>query len=173
MAFNLGKSSESHLVGVYEPLVRVVRLAIQLSTQDFSVIDGLRDVSRQAEYLKSGASKTTNSRHLTGHAVDLLPYYGLGINPWPEHSAAHLREDRLLGFRKIACAMFEAADSLEVPLQWGNDWNSNGVIVRDDPAEKFSDLPHFQIPFHFNLERSIQARFRRMQERQENKRLVI
>ena len=57
------------LAGVHPDLVRVVeqaRLAV-----GFIVVEGLRTRERQAKLVKAGASRTMNSRHLTGHAVDL------------------------------------------------------------------------------------------------------
>jgi len=37
----------------------------------FIVVEGLRTRERQAALVKADASHTMNSRHLTGHAVDL------------------------------------------------------------------------------------------------------
>lgn len=38
------------------------------------IVDTLRTPAEQAANLASGASKTLNSRHLTGHAIDVAPY---------------------------------------------------------------------------------------------------
>jgi len=53
--------------------VRVVRRALEISPVDFGVAEGRRTQERQAELFKAGKSKTMNSRHITGHAVDLYP----------------------------------------------------------------------------------------------------
>ena len=59
------------LEGVHPDLVKVVHRAAALSDIDFTVLEGLRTVARQKQLVKAGASKTMNSRHITGHAVDL------------------------------------------------------------------------------------------------------
>jgi len=84
------------------------------------VIEGLRTRSRQKQLVAKGASTTMNSRHLTGHAVDLVPYPIAW--DWPL-------------FYPIADAMKSAAKGLGVPLEWGGDWKS------------FKDGPHFQLPW--------------------------
>lgn len=119
--FHLSSRSLSRLNGVHDDLVRVVKLAIQKTSVDFSVIEGLRTRERQETLVASGASKTLNSRHLTGHAVDLAAYVGGKIRwDWPL-------------YHEIAQAMKEAAEELGVSLEWGGDWTT------------FKDGPHFQL----------------------------
>lgn len=67
----LGQRSLSRLEGVHPDLVRVVKKAAALSDLDFTVLEGLRTLDRQRKLLAEGATKTLNSRHITGHAVDL------------------------------------------------------------------------------------------------------
>lgn len=76
--YQLGKTSLQRLDGVHPNLVRVVRRAIEITAQDFSVNEGLRTLERQRRLVASGASQTLNSKHLKqadgfGHAVDLVP----------------------------------------------------------------------------------------------------
>lgn len=122
MTYELSARSESRLSGVHPDLVRVVRRALNLSEVDFAVVEGLRTSERQAELLKAGASTTLNSRHITGHAVDLAPVIGGEVRwDWPP-------------FYKIAAAMKAAAAQEKVAIEWGGDWT------------KFKDGPHFQLP---------------------------
>lgn len=118
MMYILSNRSKSKLEGVHEDLVAVVERAIELTEQDFSVGEGLRSLERQRELVKTGKSTTMNSRHLTGHAVDLFPY----PLSWDWEY-----------FYPIADAMKQAAEELEVPIDWGGDWTS------------FPDGPHFQL----------------------------
>lgn len=123
MTFSLSNKSLARLRGVKPELVAVVELAIQLTTVDFCVVEGLRTLEKQAEYVKSGASKTMNSRHLDGHAVDLGAVVGDELRwDWPL-------------YHELAEAMKAAAKELEIPLEWGGDWKT------------FPDGPHFQLPF--------------------------
>ena len=118
MPYSLGKRSLQNLSGVHPDLVDVVKLAISKSDQDFTVIEGIRNINRQRELVKTGKSTTMNSRHLTGHAVD--------IAPWPISWDWEY-------FYPIADAMKQAAEELEVDLEWGCDWKS------------FPDGPHYQL----------------------------
>jgi peptidoglycan L-alanyl-D-glutamate endopeptidase CwlK len=100
----------------------VVKTAITLTPVDFAVLEGLRSKARQRELFNAGASQTLNSRHLTGHAVDLGAWVGGEIRwDWPLYD-------------RIANAMKMAANIEKVPIQWGGDWTS------------FRDGPHFQLP---------------------------
>jgi hypothetical protein len=118
MPYKLGNRSLQNLSGVHPDLVAVVKRAIEISEQDFTVLEGIRNINRQRELVKTGKSTTMNSRHLTGHAVDLAP--------WPISWEWE-------GFYPIADAMKEAAEELDVNLEWGGDWKS------------FPDGPHFQL----------------------------
>ena len=121
MTYKLSKRSLSRLDGVHKDLVQVVKLAIELTEVDFGVTEGVRTIERQRELFAKGASKTMNSRHLTGHAVDLVAYVGSEVRwDWPL-------------YHKIADAMKRAANSLGVPIVWGGDWKS------------FKDGPHFEL----------------------------
>ena len=116
--YSLSFRSRQRLSGVHPDLVAVVKRAIEITKQDFSVLEGIRSVERQRELLKSGASTTMNSRHITGHAVDLAPY----PVSWDWEY-----------FYPMADAMKQAAEELEVDLEWGGDWKT------------FKDGPHFQL----------------------------
>lgn len=119
--YKLSKRSLGKLHGVHPDLVRVVKMAIEITEVDFSVTEGLRSLDRQHQLYSEGHSKTLNSRHLTGHAVDLMAWVdGGGSWDWPY-------------YHKIAEAMKSAAEELGVELVWGGDWKS------------FPDGPHFQL----------------------------
>jgi len=120
MSYKLSQRSIDRLKGVNPDLVSVVKLAIERSDVDFMVTEGLRTKERQKELVAAGASKTMNSRHITGHAVDLAAYVN-GIRwDWPL-------------YEKIAKAMKQAAYELNIKIEWGGDWKS------------FKDGPHFQL----------------------------
>lgn len=123
MSFVLGARSIKRLEGVHPHLVAVVQLAIKRTEVDFTVLEGLRTVARQRQLVAAGASKTMNSRHLTGHAVDLGAWVGGQVRwDWPL-------------YHKIAAAMKSAAAELNQPIEWGGDWRT------------FKDGPHWQLPF--------------------------
>jgi peptidoglycan L-alanyl-D-glutamate endopeptidase CwlK len=116
-----------HLKGVHRDLVRVVERARQ--AVPFIVTEGLRTRDRQARLVAIGASRTMNSRHLTGHAVDLAYWLDDG-DATVEHG--EIRWDWPL-YEQIGAAMKVAAKELGVPITWGGDWTS------------FRDGPHFEL----------------------------
>ena len=115
----LGKTSLKRLQGVHPDLIAVVKRAIEITSVDFTVLEGLRSVERQRELFNKGASKTMASRHITGHAVDLAP--------WP------IDWDNLSRFKQVASAVKEASEELGIPVLWGGDWRT------------FYDGPHFEL----------------------------
>jgi len=155
--YNLGSRSQSNLVGVHPDLVKVVKRAIQITGQDFLVLEGLRSAEQcyinygkgrtasqcaaekvPTKYAQPHAAKVTwlrnplNSKHCKqsdgwGHAVDLVP--------WPIDWQA------LSKFDAIAKAMMAAAKELGVSLRWGADWDGDGK-----PRERGeTDSPHFEL----------------------------
>lgn len=140
MTYSLGAKSRERLVGVHPKLVDVVEMAIELTHQDFMVLEGVRTPARQKELYAQGRNGdkrpkvtwTLNSNHFInpktgyGHAVDLVPF----PVDW-----SHKKLD------VIAKAMFAAADTLGVEIRWGADWDRDGK-----PREKGeSDSPHFEL----------------------------
>lgn len=120
----LSDKSLTNLQGVHDDLVRVVKRAIQITEVNFVVSEGLRTLARQRQLVAKGASKTLNSRHLTGHAVDLVAIDDNGQVSW----------DWAL-YHKIASAVKQAAKEEGVPIEWGGDWQT------------FRDGPHWQLPW--------------------------
>lgn len=151
----LSARCELRLAGVHPDLIRVVRRAAEGGAL-VRVEEGLRTVERQRQLVTKGASQTMNSRHLTGHAVDLLPL----VNGQPTFDWTH--------YFPFADAVADAARAERVPLIWGGAW---GRLVQEWPqirapqtsrakaaqdayvAERraagrkpFLDGPHFELP---------------------------
>ena len=123
MTIVLGQKSRQRLDGVHSDLVKVVERAAAISDLDFTVLEGLRTVARQRQLVAAGASKTMNSRHITGHAVDLAPLLNGKVSwDWPL-------------YHRLAKIVKQAAKDVGVTVEWGGDWRS------------FRDGPHWQLPF--------------------------
>jgi peptidoglycan LD-endopeptidase CwlK len=128
MSFVLSQRSKSRLKGVHPDLVKVVERAIEITPVDFTVLEGVRSVSRQRDLVARGASKTMNSRHIPapngyGHAVDIAPFHNGAVSwDWPL-------------YYQLAPAVKRAAKELGIEIEWGGDWRS------------FKDGPHWQLPW--------------------------
>ena len=154
MSFSLGTKSISKLDCVHPSLVSVVRRAIELTEQDFMVLDGVRSEQRQRELYGQGRTAaelkaagvdpalakpsakvvtwTLKSNHFKqadgfGHAVDLVPH----PVDW----------NTISKFDAIADAMMQAADELGVKIRHGADWDMDGK--RREKGE--TDNPHFEL----------------------------
>jgi peptidoglycan L-alanyl-D-glutamate endopeptidase CwlK len=117
----LSERCVTRLLGLHPDLVKVVNRAAELTTVDFIVTEGKRTVARQRELFKAKATQTMDSRHLTGHAVDVAAKV-----------AGQVRWDWPL-YYQIAEAFKEAAEEYQVALEWGGDWKT------------FKDGPHYQL----------------------------
>lgn len=120
----LDAKSMARLDGVHADLVAVILHAAEHGGVPFRVTEGVRTLEKQRAYVKSGASKTMRSRHLTGHAVDLC---------LPGHTNAECFDDA--GMRRLSEVVKASAAACGVPVEWGGDWTS------------FCDTPHYQLPW--------------------------
>ena len=149
MSFELSQRSLDRLEGVEDSLVVVVKRAIQLTKVDFGVSEGRRSVARQAELVAKGASKTMNSKHIDGLAVDLVAYID-GRVSWE----LNLYDD-------IADAMAASAKEYGVTIRWGGAWHIDDIgtwqgkmedamttyidLRRSQGKRPFIDGPHFEL----------------------------
>jgi hypothetical protein len=116
------------LTGVHPDLVRVIEAASERTT--FRLTEGVRSKERQAMLVKAKKSKTMNSRHLSGHAVDFV-----ALNA--DNVATYDTDDMIRVAREIKAA----AASLGIAIEWGGDWKSK-------PTDKIGwDSPHVQLPW--------------------------
>ena len=154
--FYLGKASLRRLEGVDPRLQALAKLAIQKTTVDFSVTYGLRTKEEQIELVKKGFSKTMNSRHLTGHAIDVAAWH---------NGAIDYNYDRMY---LIAQGFRLASEELDLTIRWGGCWTDLRQLktvdqmkdcvqayikrkqYRDSQGRLRSsalvDTPHFEIP---------------------------
>lgn len=123
MGFELTPRDLQRLQGVHPDLVRVIKTAAENSPLRFMVLEGMRTLARQKQLVAQGASKTLNSRHLTGHAVDIAPLLNGKVSwDWPL-------------YHRLAPVVKQAALEEGVTIEWGGDWRT------------FKDGPHWQLPF--------------------------
>lgn len=149
MGFKFSKRSLSRLKGVKPDLIRVAHRAIELTTVDFGITEGLRSVSRQRQLVAQGKSQTMNSKHITGDAIDVVAYVG-GKVTW-----------NIELYDNIADAFAKASRELGIPLRWGAAWSVNNIgayngtmeeamleyvdLRRSQGRRPFIDGPHFEL----------------------------
>lgn len=148
-SFKLGGRSLQELEGVHPDLVAVVKRAIELSVQDFAVHDGIRTLDQQKRMVETGASQTLDSRHITGHAVDLVPYVNSQLR-WEWEP-----------IYRVADAVRVAARGLGTAIRWGGVWDVTFTQTEESPEDlvadyaarrrkagkkAFLDGPHFELP---------------------------
>jgi|TARA_R110000851_G_scaffold41409_4_gene103985 peptidoglycan L-alanyl-D-glutamate endopeptidase CwlK len=133
--------------GVDDNLVEVVNRAIEITSMDFGVTEGVRTLARQKLLLAAGATLTLDSKHIDGRAVDLVGYIGKNIS-W-----------EMPVYFCIADAMRTAAIELNVSIRWGGAWQVKDIREVPDMEEAhyeylseciknrrrvFIDGPHFE-----------------------------
>jgi len=94
---------------------------------DCSVIEGKRSLEDQELLLKEGATKTLESAHLTGKAVDVYPY----PVDFEDRDRWHYFGGYVLG----------TARQFGIDVIWGGDWD-NDTKTKDNT---FDDLMHFEL----------------------------
>ena len=149
MNFKLSERSLSKLQGVDALLIEAVHYAIDVTRIDFGVLEGVRSIARQKKLVNSGASRTMDSKHITGQAVDLLAYVD-GRGSW-----------ELALYDEIAEAMRHGARETGLSIRWGAAWHVPSIadstwpmeelmnqyidIKREANKRPFIDAPHFEI----------------------------
>ena len=143
----LSSRCELRLAGVHPNLVRVLRNAAE-GGAIFRVTEGLRTLERQRQLVAEGKSQTLDSRHLTGHAVDVVPLDSAGNASW----AWGL-------YFPLADAFRAAAIAEGVPIVWGGAWGQEMAEyatakagqaayvarMREQGRKPFLDGPHFEL----------------------------
>lgn len=117
-AFSLTDRDIARMAGIHPDLRRVVLRLASFTTIPFFVIEGLRSEKDQKAMVARGASQTLNSRHLTGHAIDIAPKKDTWA--WP-------------AYHELAKQVKAAAKLEGVALDWGGDW------------WRFKDGPHWEL----------------------------
>lgn len=146
--FKWGNRSLSNLYGIHHHLRQVADRALEVTSQDMTVIEGLRSPERQAQLVSEGKSQTMNSRHLTGHAIDVAPWVNGSVSWDWEY------------FYAIGDAFIKASKELDVPIRWGanwrihdlRNWEETGIELARAYPGNFPDGPHFEIPRGFGYD---------------------
>lgn len=125
------KVTVERLKGVHPDLQKLFATVLQKAPWPLRVTEGLRTLERQKQLVKIGASRTLNSRHLTGHAIDVVPYVDLDRDGKIETEELYRKEL----FVKLIPIAKDVADKLNIEVVWGYDWGW--------------DMPHWELNRRF------------------------
>lgn len=150
MSFILSARSLERLDGVHPDLVRVAKRAIEMTTVDFAITEGLRSPERQLELFNRKLSQISKGgTHVQGRAVDTMAYEN-GQGSWD----INLYDNVADGFRL-------AAIDCDVGVRWGGAWHIKDIRTWDKTMQDaFNDYVahcarHGMKPFidavHFEL----------------------
>lgn len=119
--YNFSKTSIEKLQTVDTRLQELFKKAIINSPYDFCITEGIRTLEKQKEYVAKGVSKTLNSKHLTGKAVDIAVIVNNKITwEWKY-------------YKEVADHIKAVAEEFRLKITWGGDWKT------------FKDGPHFEL----------------------------
>jgi peptidoglycan LD-endopeptidase CwlK len=136
----LSERDEKRLIGVHPDFVRVIRRAARDTTIPFTLLETVRNETRQKQLVAAGASWTMRSRHIPdtsklnpqwAHAGDIAPILDLDRDGKVE--TEEMFDWPLI--RLLAPIIKAAAKAEGVPIEWGGDW------------KKRKDGPHWQLPW--------------------------
>jgi peptidoglycan L-alanyl-D-glutamate endopeptidase CwlK len=119
--YKFSNRSLDKLGTVHQDLQMLFKEAIRHSPHDFSITEGKRSLERQKELVAAKKSRTMNSRHLSGKAVDIAVFIENNVS-WNfslyQDVANHIKAMSIL---------------LGVSIVWGGDW------------ETFRDGVHYEL----------------------------
>ena len=107
---SLDARSKAALVGVHPDLVLVIARASENESVPFVVTEGIRSPARQAILWGQGKTRTHNSLHLDGRAVDLAVALPGGGVSWERDA-----------YKILAMSVKAASVELGIPIEWGGE----------------------------------------------------
>ena len=130
MSYKYSNKSLEKLKTCHPDLQKIFKEAIKYV--DITIIEGERSKERQEELVRTGKSKTLNSKHIKqndgySHAIDAVAY----PIEWENWQKNYM----FAGFIK------GLATSMGIKIRMGADWNGNF----DTKDQTFHDLPHFEL----------------------------
>mgnify|MGYP006785181147 CR=1 FL=1 len=123
----LNERSLKALVGVHPDIFAVTKRAAEIMPGGFIITEGMRTKERQRELFAKGLSKTLNSRHLYGLAVDFAPLIDTDGDGDKEVTW------KTPAFLPVIKAFKQAAKELNIPIVSGSEWKT------------FKDYPHIEL----------------------------
>jgi peptidoglycan L-alanyl-D-glutamate endopeptidase CwlK len=130
MTYKYSRKSLDRLNTCHPDLQKIMKELIKL--MDVTIIEGERSKEKQEELVRTGMSKTLNSKHLKqsdgySHAVDAAPY----PIDWNDRE----------GFAYMQGMIRGIAHMMNIEVRSGIDWDADGKIK----DHSFFDGPHVEL----------------------------
>jgi peptidoglycan L-alanyl-D-glutamate endopeptidase CwlK len=112
-----------------------------IETVDCTILEGVRDLETQKEYVRTGRSTTLKSKHLKqsdgySHAVDVAIY------PIKWGSLSGEKQIRELARNYMFAGYVKAvADNMNIKFRLGADWDNDWELN----DQNFHDIVHFEL----------------------------
>lgn len=110
MPFMLTDADRGHLVGVDARLVQLAERLAEVSPIQFKITEGVRSLERQKALYADKKTKTLKSKHLIGHAIDVVPIVGGKVSWEWKHFTPLIRTAKKVSVQ------------LGTPMKFGYDW---------------------------------------------------
>lgn len=128
--FKYSKASLTKLETCHPDIQKLMKEAIKYV--DLTIIEGVRTKEQQEEYVRTGRSKTMNSKHLKqpdgySHAIDVMAY-PIKWGDWKRNAY-------------VAGFLMGLANQMGIKLRSGIDWDKDF----DVSEHNFLDAPHFEL----------------------------
>lgn len=127
--FSFSDKSEQILNTVKIELNNLAHKVLEISPIDFTVVDGWRDKKTQEKLYKENKTKTLNSKHCSGDAIDIVPF----INEKPDYNAIN-------DCAFIIGLFYAKAEELGIKIRVGAIWDGNSIS-----HNTFLDIWHIEL----------------------------
>jgi len=134
--YKYSQKSQEKLDTCHPDIQKVLNHAIKFV--NITILEGVRPLETQEEYVRTGRSKTLKSKHLKqddgyAHAVDCAL--------WPIDWSDKSRFNYLGGYLQAVADMMYDRGEITHRLRWGGDWDSD----QNMKEHSFFDGPHFEL----------------------------
>lgn len=147
MANKFGKRSLEKLNTCHEDLIKIMKVSIERSIIDFGITEGHRSLERQKKLYDEGKSRIDGISSKGKHnyspslAADIYVYHpSLQTRRKIAYDKVHLAY--LAGVIQSTAEELYKKGEVNHAIRWGANWDSDGVIYRD---QSFDDYPHFEL----------------------------
>jgi peptidoglycan L-alanyl-D-glutamate endopeptidase CwlK len=147
--FHFSQSSLSKLITVDSKLQIPAVKVLEISPTDFAITEGLRTKERQLQLYKQGKSKTLNSKHLEGKAIDICPCINGKLDYAAESDLFFILGLFYLKAKELneKYEITGGSEGLNIKLRFGAFWDYKSI--RENKEKGFVDACHVELMLYY------------------------